>query len=877
MKKHFLLCISFFCFICSFAQNFDYGNDWYQADVNRTFIKIIVDKTGIQRLSLADFLAAGHSTLTSVNAQDFRLYFRGKEVPLFVSPTNSNIFDFIEFFGIKNDGRVDSLMYRFPDNGLHDNDAIPNIDVSLFSDSAAYFLTWQGGTGSPARVLPFFSNQYDPNSLETSFLGESKMEFLPRGGTSATSTVDTAIYVKGAGGYVSILHALNSDYTDGEGYQGAAFSNGSPYIKANFQTQGAVSSPITPSVFKARIFGRSESTAHYLQLNINNNAIFDTTIQSVYQRTFTKPLSFTLSNTTSVKISAPSWASNDFSHVSWYSIEYWRNFQFNNTKVVKLLRWTKNQSGSDKLYLKFDNIAADTSMLIYTLNYNAANPMTRIRGTVTIGGTGKVGQIVMPSSFSLPTDLWMATDSAILKPTIKPNHSLADLHNEQGAEFVLITHRAFETSANAYKNYRDSCTINQLSTKVVFVDQIYDEYGYGTFTPWAIKRFCKDALDNWAIKPKYIMLWGKALNTATNFYSVPTICYPWSDNEFVSHYDLNTIDILPQAAIGRVNISTDAEGMNYLAKVNEYEHTEWTPSWMLQGVFLGGGQNDAEASNIKQTLLNAIALYEAPPFGGTTTYFQKLDSTYNNDTSYHQRISDGVSWIQFFGHATPYAHEVPLYSPYLYNNNGKYPFIFVSGCNASEFGIGNTLAEKWILEPQKGAIGHLGGSGEEFLTPAQYYTDTLCAYTFNKMIGQRIGDILKMTFKQYIPTNTPPLTMNMIGYRTHARQQILQGDPTIRLHIAPTVSIEEMEILSKKLNLYPNPTQSTLYLTLSNEKVTNGIISIYDQLGKIQKQQQVSLDNSQETSISVADLPTGIYILTFQTDKGVFVKRFVRE
>ena len=145
------------------------------------------------------------------------------------------------------------------------------------------------------------------------------------------------------------------------------------------------------------------------------------------------------------------------------------------------------------------------------------------------------------------------------------------------------------------------------------------------------------------------------------------------------------------------------------------------------------------------------------------------------------------------------------------------------------------------------------------------------------MIGQRIGDILKMTFKQYIPANTPPLTMNMIGYRSQARQQILQGDPTIRLHISPTVSIEEMELLSKKLNLYPNPAQSTLYLTLSNEKITNGIIAIYDQLGNIQKQQQVSLDNSQETSISVADLPTGIYILTFQTEKGLLVKRFVRE
>ena len=64
----------------------------------------------------------------------------------------------------------------------------------------------------------------------------------------------------------------------------------------------------------------------------------------------------------------------------------------------------------------------------------------------------------------------------------------------QGAEYVIIAHPTLEASATEYARYRDTATVSPVSVKLVYIDQIYDEYGYGSLTPWAIKRFANHGL-----------------------------------------------------------------------------------------------------------------------------------------------------------------------------------------------------------------------------------------------------------------------------------------------------------------------------------------------------------------------------------------------
>ena len=107
-----------------------YGNEWI--DYDKTYYKFNVSATQFYRIP--------YSTLITVfDAQDlvgsdFKLYSRGKEVPVYTS--TEGVFtagDYIEFYGFKNDGELDKALFK-PNENLHELH-------SLFSDNIGYFLT----------------------------------------------------------------------------------------------------------------------------------------------------------------------------------------------------------------------------------------------------------------------------------------------------------------------------------------------------------------------------------------------------------------------------------------------------------------------------------------------------------------------------------------------------------------------------------------------------------------------------------------------------------------------------------------------------------------------------------------------------------------
>jgi uncharacterized delta-60 repeat protein len=83
------------------------------------------------------------------------------------------------------------------------------------------------------------------------------------------------------------------------------------------------------------------------------------------------------------------------------------------------------------------------------------------------------------------------------------------------------------------------------------------------------------------------------------------------------------------------------------------------------------------------------------------------------------------------------------------------------------------------------------------------------------------------------------------------------------------VGIEDVIELSS-FNIYPNPVKDQLTITTENEKINS--IKIIDVTGKTIK---VVTENT--TTINVADLPKGLYILQIQTEKEVVAKRFIKE
>src|SRR5690348_4306340 len=85
-----------------------YGNEWIKYNQPYYKFKIVTDQE-IYKIPYSTLNAAG---LGSIYGSQYQLYKNGKEIPLYVTTTGifgSN--DYIEFFGTRNDGKVDSGLY----------------------------------------------------------------------------------------------------------------------------------------------------------------------------------------------------------------------------------------------------------------------------------------------------------------------------------------------------------------------------------------------------------------------------------------------------------------------------------------------------------------------------------------------------------------------------------------------------------------------------------------------------------------------------------------------------------------------------------------------------------------------------------------------
>jgi hypothetical protein len=76
-----------------------------------------------------------------------------------------------------------------------------------------------------------------------------------------------------------------------------------------------------------------------------------------------------------------------------------------------------------------------------------------------------------------------------------------------GADFVIITHPRLRPAAERLAAARGQ---EGLHTAVVGIDDVYDRFDDGFFSPEAIKSFLKYAWNNWSPRPRYVLLMGDA-------------------------------------------------------------------------------------------------------------------------------------------------------------------------------------------------------------------------------------------------------------------------------------------------------------------------------------------------------------------------------
>ncbi|MEL6699055.1 MAG: C25 family cysteine peptidase, partial [Bacteroidota bacterium] len=751
------------------AQFTELGNEWYTDRANQSFIKMTLAEDGWYEVNFSDLLSAGHD-LSGVDPDHLHLYYRGEELPLRIWK-NGNALEKLGFWGMRNDGMFDREMYRDPITGQADPTVQPNIHVSLFTDTSAYYLTWGQYPGLRYQVVSdtTFSNYVpEPSFRYTAEAWHHPSDPLNGYVLSPSFPLSGfSEYVLGGGGQFDTFFTLNSDYVTGEGYQGPRFSLNDPFTLA-LETPSPY--PIQPNILlKARVFHRS-NTHHDLEIKVNNQGILDTSItqsllkQITYQSTFTQTLSFQtyiqfLANQSPI----------DNNHLTWLELTYDRSCALD---ALPFLKW-KVPSNSQKQYFQFTGVQTGGTGWIIDPGDNRMLEAAIAHDSV---------HVLIPAD-TLDRTLYLVTDSVIQKPSIQPQHHLSNLSDtSHDGAFLIITHRSLDSIAQEYAAYRS----NFYSTKVVYTDEIYEEFGYGSLTPWAIKRFVNTALTNWNIPPQYVLLLGKGFGASykstlpdslayENLPMVPTWGYPYSDWEYVRGFEYERIN--PRVAIGRIPVKTNEEGRAYLQKLTYYESSPFE-SWRERALFLGGGNTQGEQDIIRDILERCKNVY---PYDTTYSYF-KNDSFYLITPShllYDSLISKGLGMITAFSQSIFQVYDLPVLLPEEHANIHKPLFLLMLG----NYGISDywhySILEYWVEIPQKGSIGVLGCSGPAYLSPLKNYAAVYFEEQFEKMLGQSIGQIIQSTIVHYSDSFETTI------YRNHARQLNYFGDPAVTIFRAP--------------------------------------------------------------------------------------------
>jgi hypothetical protein len=232
-----------------------------------------------------------------------------------------------------------------------------------------------------------------------------------------------------------------------------------------------------------------------------------------------------------------------------------------------------------------------------------------------------------------------------------------------GFDYLIITHGNFLSNIQPLVTYRNSPSGGGHTVQVVTIDDVYDSFSGGIFTPQAIKDFLSMIYPNMT-SPGYVLLVGDASFDYKNYYGhdgeenfVPTYLMEYSraitdgqthgqtpsDYWFVPQQGFPYP--YPLMAIGRLPGKTGAEVDTMVNKIINYKKPS-TPSWNQKALFVtasdGTSTFDTNSDNLIANLptgYNPIMVYDS-----VTTPFTNEQIT----TS----INNGALITNYFGHGS---------------------------------------------------------------------------------------------------------------------------------------------------------------------------------------------------------------------------------
>jgi hypothetical protein len=357
-----------------------------------------------------------------------------------------------------------------------------------------------------------------------------------------------------------------------------------------------------------------------------------------------------------------------------------------------------------------------------------------------------------------------------------------------GCEYLFITHPKFLTAIQPLVAYRNQDYI----TRVVTVDEIFDDFSFGKYDPRAIKHFLYYTTNNWTMVPKYIFIVGDAT------YDYKNNLKKENPPNYVPMYEAGT-QLAGNAGmppnfiddgyyvnfgggesmiLGRIPVRNTQDVRDFIDKLFTYETQNIDGMWS-KNIILAGDDEYSNAAlygdgithvdgcesvmvRVPDSLydFNKIYMVSYPPF----TYPTKKP---NAQAAFIKALNDGCFAGLYLGHGnTHQLADEALFDgttdvPKVHNGR-RYFFFYYGSCTVGRFDDSDfeCIAEEFVRGTE-GAIGTMGETGP-------------CGALSNISIGRTLFEYL----------TTTDLTMGECFHLSEINEYILLGDPATKLRTA---------------------------------------------------------------------------------------------
>ncbi len=468
---------------------------------------------------------------------------------------------------------------------------------------------------------------------------------------------------------------------------------------------------------------------------------------------------------------------------------------------------------------------------------------------------------------SAADDFIAISDSEMLKPYKYQKDNFAGLASPSNSgEYLIITNSDHlpKGNNNAHVPLQDlqsyRANTNHVSTQLIDVANIYDEFHYGSPSMIAVKNFLTYAYNNWQDPPKYVLLVGvthEGTDDSQEYYPNDQVPAPYiqaylegnvAADTWYAMLDSNN-DMVPDLILGRLATTTVSDDASYLAKLKQFEADPATPGdWKDRALFIGaGGTFDTDIDNILQqslpervSVLRESTVPTSPYHGTSETLFDYANA--------------GLGLIGYFGHGGAAIWDDPLNdtgTPVLANaqvsgftNNAHYPFVMSMTCftatyDGTSVGILNSMQNI----ASAGSIAALGTTSFGWESNDARLADAVVPRVYDSIggsIAERIVDAKMDFLAEGLPGDLIPPTLvycyhflgdpllmpvyptNTAGLTVSSR--VIQPGGTVQITGTSSIQngIARIELADNMLSPLAPPH------SVDNIPVTNGAFSLTD-------------------------------------------------